>query len=268
MEAHRLDYTERVIRIQRCNLRCRDGVATRKMEEVALHQVQSHMERQEMAIRAALEAEEKHCAWAMSQYEAAEREEAVEQKRAGDALKKAHRRAAKAAEREDREEAERQRVELVAEIKREAREEVRVMRGLRWAERVEARRISLVNHGQSVSRRRGGSRRIRANTTRKRSGICTESTLSSVCRDISLTYDLLLPAMSAMYADVLPASVFYDVVCMIRNKRRLFVEVLTTSSIASPVLLVRVLCPEHERKLPGWRAGACHIDRMCRLGYG
>ena len=143
------------------------------------------------------------------------------------------------------------------------------MRGLRWAERVEARRVSLVDHTQSESRRRGGRRRASATKIQKRSDICTDSTLSSVCRDIGLMYDMLLPAMSAMYADVLPASVFVDVVSMIRNKRKVFMDVYAPSSIASSALLVGSLCTlVHKRKPQVWRAGACHIDSMCRLGYG
>ena len=269
MAAHVVDYRERVISIQRCStMRC-DRLVEKAQYEAALQQLQVDVERYEAAMQVTLTKEEAHCAWTVAVYEAAEREETAERKRACAVLKRAQRRATKAASRQYLQEAEQQRVKLVAEVKREARDEVRVMRGLRRAERVEARRISLVNHTQSESRRRGGRRRPRVNQTRKRSdSSSTSSVLSSVCSNISFTYDLLLPAMSAMYADVVPACIFCDVVCMIRNKRRLFVEGLTTSSIASPVLLVRVLCPVHKHKLPVWRAGACLIDSMSRLVYG
>ena len=227
------------------------------------------MERYEAAMRETLDNEESHCAWTVAAYEAAEREEEAERKRADTALKRARRRATKATERQCREEAERQRVELVAEIKREAREEVRVMRGLRKAERVEARRVSKVDRSQSERRWRGGSRRPSVNKTRNRSSVCTESVLSSVCRDISSAYDLLLPVLPVIYADVLPASIFHDVVSMFRSKRRFSVEERVPSSIVPLVLLVDSLCIlVHKRKLQVWRAGACHIDSMCRLGYG
>ena len=135
------------------------------------------------------------------------------------------------------------------------------MRGLRRTERVEA------NRRQSERRRRGGRRRPSVKKSWKRSSTCTESALSSSCRDISDIYDMLLPAMSVMYADVLPASIFRDVVSMIR-KRRPHVEEFVPSSIVPLVLLVGSLCKSHTRKLLVWRAGACHIDSMCRLGYG
>ena len=125
-----------------------------------------------------------------------------------------------------------------------------------------------MDRSQSERRRRGGSRRPRVNKNRKRSRICTESVLSSLCRDISSTYDLLLPVLPVMYAEVLPATIFHDVVSMFRSKRRFSVEELVPSSIVSSVLLVGSLCIAHTRKLQVWRAGACHIDSMCRLGYG
>ena len=227
------------------------------------------MERYEAAMRVTLSQEEEHCAWTVAMYEEAEREEAAERKRAGAALKRALRRDAKATARQEREEAERKRVELVAEIKREARDEVRVMRGLRWAERMEARRLSLAAY-RNPERRRGGCRRSGVKT-KKPSSSSTSSTsnsLSSICNDVSYVYDLLLPVMSGMYADVVPASVFCDVVSMIRSKRKIFVEAVS-SSIEPPILLVvSASCLVHKHKLRVWRAGACHIDSMCRLGYG
>ena len=44
-----------------------DGVAAREREEAALHQVQMGMERQEVVMRAALDAEERYCAWAVGE---------------------------------------------------------------------------------------------------------------------------------------------------------------------------------------------------------
>ena len=159
MEAHRLDYTARVIRIQRCNLRSRAGVETREMEEEALEQVQTDMVRQEALMRTTLEAEELHCAWAVGEYKAADKERVVKRRKASAALKRAQLRANKATARHSREEAERQRVELVANIKHDAREEIRTMRALRRAEQLEARLLSMTTRKLSEARRRGGRRR-------------------------------------------------------------------------------------------------------------
>ena len=90
--------------------------------------------------------------------------------------------------------------------------------------------------------------------------------LCTVCKDIGSVYGLLLPVLNAMITDALPASVFSDVIRLVRSKRSPCLEPIA-SSIASPVLLVSALCI-HTRKLPVWRAGACLIDSMSRLGYG
>ena len=72
----------------------------------------------------------------------------------------------------------------------------------------------------------------------------------------------------AMVADVIPASAFTDVIRVVCSERKPCLE-SDTSSIAPQVLLVSLLCiVVHKRKLRVWRAGACHIDGMCRLGYG
>ena len=308
MEAHRLDYTARVIRIQQCNLRRPDGVATREMEEAALEQVQGTMERQEALMRTTLDAEELQCAWAVGEYEAADKERVDKARRVRAALKKARLRAEKAIVRYKREEAERQRAELVANIKREAREEIRTMRALRRAEQVEAMLLSLTTRKLSEARRRGGRRgpgaqadqrrrcgdwrlepSLRTEASRRKSrklfgnesreegskperrkprATSDSSVLAHMCRMLGHTYDMIVSVSKAVIADVIPASVFSDVLCKIRDKREFRIPALWTSSIASPVLLVSTLCQVHKQMPQVWRAGACLIDSMSRLGYG
>ena len=165
------------------------------------------------------------------------------------------------------EEEERKRCELVAQIKREAREEIKAMRELRRGEHVEARRASMAAH--RTSERRGGKRCSgkkpkRRSLSRDRD---RDSVVIGLCTDLCRMYDLIINVGNALLADVIPANVFTDVVSIFRSQRRPCLEYVS-SSAASPVLLVSTLCTVHKRNLQVWRAGACHIDGMCRLGYG
>ena len=81
---------------------------------------------------------------------------------------------------------------------------------------------------------------------------------------------MLMPALHAMFADVIPASVVIDEISKICSKRGFFfgADASTSSALLpTPALLVSKLVSI----LPDccmWRVGACHIDRMCRNGYG
>ena len=233
--------------------------------------MQMGMERHEVEMRAALDAEEMYCAWAVGEYEAAEREMVVERRRAGVALKRAQRRAAKATMRYSREEAERQRVELVANIKREAREDIRTMRALRRAEHIEARLVSLTARTLSEARRRGGRRWAGAQPNQRcRHRVVTFNGLDSLCREVGRNYAMLMPAVYAMFADVIPASVVIDEISKIRSKRGFFfgADASTSSALLPmPALLVSEFI-SILFKCCVWRVGACHIERMCRHGYG
>ena len=163
---------------------------------------------------------------------------------------------------------ERKGVELVARIKREAKEEVRVMRALRRSERVEAKLVAMVAWRQSKTLWRGGRRgRARHRVRQHRS---TSNELVSVCRDIGRDYDVLLPALYAMCSEVIPASLFVDEISKIRSKRGFFFGADASTSSAlfpTPALLVSVPGSISYKRCM-WRVGACHIDRMCRHGYG
>ena len=136
-------------------------------------------------------------------------------------------------------------MELAVSASQEVREkeyEERVKVALRRAERVEARRQSAAARGQSLALRRGGIRR-----GERKQIHCSSSSSYVVCL---LNQPMLFRLM------------FFPIVLdMFKCLESI------ASSIASSVLLVSVLCI-HTRKLLVWRAGACHIDSMCRLGYG
>ena len=73
-----------------------------------------------------------------------------------------------------------------------------------------------------------------------------------------------------MFADVIPASVFSDEISKIRNRRGMLVGAAASTSSAlfpTPALLVSVPGSISYKRCM-WRVGACHIDRMCRHGYG
>ena len=77
------------------------------------------------------------------------------------------------------------------------------MRALRWSERVEAKIVAMVAWRQSKTLWRGGRRgRARHRVRQHRN---TSNELVSVCRDIVRDYDVLLSALYAMFADVIPA---------------------------------------------------------------
>ena len=155
-------------------------------------------------------------------------------------------------------EVERLRSELAVRASQEVREkeyEERVTVALRRAERVEARRQSAAAWWQSLALRRGGIRRGK----RRQMTQCSSSYVVS--------------GVHVELVDAIPTSVFFDVVspCFIWMFLSCFIRrpccESITSSTASPVLLVSALCI-YTCKLLVWRGGACHIDSMCRLGYG
>ena len=161
-----------------------------------------------------------------------------------------------AAARDEAERKERLRLAAARERAREA-ENIRIKRAKQRQERSE---ISL------IGRRKPGAKpeqrsHLKSTTSTSRNN------MYDVCRRIGGGLDSIAPAIYVMFAEVLPASVLCNVVNIICNKRILFIESYT-SSIASPVLLVSTLCQVHTQMLQVWRAGACHIDSMCRLGYG